>query len=104
MRRHLIRLAVALVTFVLGLKLAWAFGLLFGPAVNPSEVRPVYVAPPAFKVHACPHLATPAIADVPEPPPPPPAPKPTKRTRVVIKQADGTVQIIESQKESRDNF
>ena len=97
MRRFLIRLAVALATFVAGVKLAWAFGLLFGPALKPGDVRPAYVAPPVVKVRECPTRSL-SLVDIPEPPPPPPAPRPSKQTRIVIRQADGTVRIIEKRK------
>ena len=97
MRRFSIRLAVALVTFVVGLQLAWVVAALFGPAVTKQEVQGIYVAPPAVRPRSCP---TKNLPDVPPPPPAPPAAEPstTKQTRVVIRRADGSVQVIETQR------
>jgi len=97
MRRLLTHLAVALVAFVIGVKLAWAFGALFGPAVSTEDVRPVYVAPRAVKVRSCP-TAPRVEFDVPPPPPapaPPAARRSSKQTRIVIRRDDGTVQVVE---------
>ena len=103
MRRFSIRLAVALVTFVVGLKLAWAFAALFGPALTRDEVKGIYVAPPVVKMRSCP-TATRTL-DVP-PPPAPPAPpaavaEPSQQTRVIIRRPDGTVQVIETRRAPR---
>ncbi|HEV3469374.1 MAG TPA: hypothetical protein VG148_08650 [Pyrinomonadaceae bacterium] len=98
MRRLLIHLAVALAAFVLGVKLAWAFGLVFGPAVKQEEVRPVYVAPAPPARLSCP-TAPRVVIEAPEPPAPPAAPQPPKQTRVVIRRPDGTVQVVETQTE-----
>ena len=70
MRRFSIRLAVALVTFFVGLQLAWLVAAFFSPAVKSGGVKSIYVAPPAVKKRSCP---TSSRFDV--PPPPPPAPR-----------------------------
>jgi hypothetical protein len=99
MRTLSIRLAVALVTFVVGLKLAWVFAALFAPALSREEVREIRVAP-VVKVRSCP--TSQRRLDVPPPPPLPPAPpavaepSSSKKTRVVIRRSDGTVQVIET--------
>jgi hypothetical protein len=54
MRHFSIRLAVALVTFVIGLQLAWLGAALFAPAVTRQEAQGVYSAPPAGKKRSCP--------------------------------------------------
>lgn len=98
MRRLLIHLAVALVAFVVGVKLAWAFGAVFGAAVKLEEVRPVYAAPPA--VMSAPSCKTAPRIVIEAPAPPPPAErKSSKQTRVVVRRPDGTVQVIETQRE-----
>lgn len=96
MRRLLIHLAVALVAFVVGVKLAWAFGLLFGAAPKPEEVRPAYAAPIVISAPSCKTKAAPRVY-MEAPPAPPAAPQPPKQTRVVIRRPDGTVQVVETQ-------
>ena len=54
MRRFSIRLAVALVTFVIGLQLAWLVATFFAPAVTRQEVQGSYSAPPAGRKRSCP--------------------------------------------------
>lgn len=98
MRRLLIHLAVALAAFVLGVKLAWAFGLVFGPAVKQEEVMPVYSVPAPPVRLSCP-TAPRVTVEVPEPPAPPAVHKPSKQTRVVVRRPDGTVQVIETRTE-----
>jgi hypothetical protein len=109
MSRYSIRLAVALVTFVVGLKLAWVFAALFSPALTREEVKGIYVAPPAARVRSCPSAAR--VLGVPEPPSPPapPAaaePPTSKQTRIVIRGSDGTVQVIETHRppKAKDKF
>ena len=82
MRRFSIRFAVALVTFFVGLQLAWLIAALFSPAVTSGGVRGVYVAPPAVRKRSCPT---------------------EKRTekRVVIRRADGSVEVVETQRAPR---
>jgi hypothetical protein len=102
MRRLLVHLAVALVAFVVGVKLTWAFAALFGPALKSEDVRPVYVAPPVVKMRSCPTKSlTVEIPAPPAPPAAPAAPKETRQRRVVIRRSDGTVEVIETRKESR---
>lgn len=100
MRRLLIHLAVALVAFVVGVKLAWAFGLFFGAAPKPDEVWPVYAAPVTVGAPSCKAKAAPRVSmGVPPPPPPAPpaAPQPPRQTRVVVRSPDGTVRVVETQ-------
>lgn len=102
MRRLLIHLAVALVAFVVGVKLAWAFGAVFGAAVKPEDVRPVSVAPPAVMSAPSCKTAPRIVIAAPAPPAPPArpaAPKSTKQTRVVVRRPDGTVHVVETQTE-----
>jgi len=94
MRQLSIRLAVSLAAFVVGVTLAWAFGAAFGRAVRREEVREIYVAPPAVKKRSCP--TAPLAVEVPQPPPPPAVAEPRKRTRVVVRRPDGSVQVIET--------
>jgi hypothetical protein len=101
MRRLLIHLAVALAAFVVGVKLAWAFGAVFGSAVKPEDVRPVSVAPVVMSAPSC-KTAPRIVIEAPAPPAPPArpaAPKSTKQTRVVIRRPDGTVHVVETQTE-----
>jgi hypothetical protein len=98
MRRLLIHLAVALVAFVVGVKLAWAFGLLFGACSSAEEVRPVYAAPVVVSAPRCKTKAAPRVyMEAPPPPAPPAAPQPPKQTRVTVRSPDGTVRVIETQ-------
>ena len=103
MRRLLIHLAVALVAFVVGVKLAWAFGLVFGASAKPEDVRPVYAAPYAISAPSCKAKAAPRVfidaPAPPAPPAPPAAPQPPKQTSVRIRRPDGTVHVIETQTE-----
>lgn len=96
MRRLLIHLAVALVAFVAGVKLTWAFGLLFGAAAKPEDVRPAYSAPVVISAPSCKAKAAPRVR-IEAPPPPPAAPLPPRPTRVVVRRPDGTVQVVETQ-------
>lgn len=73
-----------------------------------EDVRPVYVTPLVVKARSCP-TAPRLSVEVPEPPPPPapPAARPhPKRTRVVIRRADGTAHVVETQTETgaKDKF
>jgi len=99
MRRLLIHLAVALVAFVVGVKLAWAFGLVFGPSAQPGDVRPVYapvvVSAPSCRAKAAPRVSIGAPVP-PAPPAPPAAPRPPQQTRVVISRPDGSVRVVET--------
>ena len=103
MRRFSIRLAVALVTFFVGLQLAWLVAALFGPAVTSEEVKGVYAAPPAVRKRSCP--TSPRLLDVPPPPPAPPAEvnysRSLERTRVVVRRADGSVEVVETRRAPR---
>ena len=101
--RFSIRLAVALVTFVVGLKLAWVVAALFGPALTGEAVKGLHAAPPVVKTRSCPTSLR--GLDVPPPPPPaPPAaaePSTSQQTRVVIRRSDGTVKVVETRTETK---
>jgi hypothetical protein len=100
MRRLLIHLAVALVAFVIGVKLAWAFSAVFGSAAQPEDVRPVLIAPAAAVMSAPSCKSAPRIViEAPAPPAPPAVRKATKPTRVVIRRPDGTVHVVETKTE-----
>ena len=105
MWRVLIRLAVALVAFVVGVGLTRAFGVVLGPGAAREEVREVYVAPKVVKMRSCP--TAPRAPEAPEAPPAPPAvAAPRKQTRVVIRRPDATAQVVETQSApaARDKF
>ena len=97
--RFSIRLAVALVTFVIGLKLAWVVAALFGPALSGGEVKGLHAAPPAVKTRSCPTSLR--GLDVPPPPPAAAEPSTSQQTRVVIRRSDGTVKVVETVTETK---
>lgn len=68
MPRLLLRFAIALLTFLIGLAAAFAFGAVGGTRLRSGPPPAFYFTPPP-RMHGCPH----AFRDVP-PPPPPPAP------------------------------
>lgn len=90
MRQLSIRLTVALVAFVVGVTFAWAFGAVFGRAAGREAVREVYVAPRVMKARSCPTKSLGVEA-------PPAVEAPRQRKRVVIRRADGAVQVVETQ-------
>lgn len=102
MRRFLIRLAIALVAFIVGVTAATVAGGLFGLRAQRRCVegdRGAYVAPPAppAEHHSCPvrRFDIPAPPEPPAPPAAPEPPKVEKRTRIRVRSADGTVKVIE---------
>jgi len=93
MRRFLIRLAIALVAFIVGVTAATVFGGLFGQRAQRRCVEhdPVaYVAPPPSPAEnrSCPlhRFDTPA---------PPEPPKFEKSMRIRVRAADGTFREVE---------
>ena len=100
MRRFLIRLAIALVAFIVGVTAAAVFGGLFGQrAQRGCPNREAYVAPPPAPAehHSCPghQFEIRALPAPPAPPAVPEPPKPGKRIRIQVRAADGTVQVVE---------
>src|SRR5947209_3416345 len=102
MRRFLIRLAIALVAFIVGVTAAAVFGGIFGQRAQRrclESDRDAYVAPPPMpaEYHSCPaHQFD--IRALPEPPAPPAAPEPPKLgkgMRIRVRAADGTVKEVE---------
>jgi hypothetical protein len=109
MRRFLIRLAIALVAFIVGVTAATIFGGLFGlraqrRCVGGGLGPGTYVVAPAplpAEHRSCPVRRF----DIPEPPAPPAAPEPPKlekRTRIRVRSADGTVKevVIKTEKDA----
>jgi hypothetical protein len=109
MHRTLVRIAVALVTFTLGMATASILGGLFGAPAERQSNRSVYVAPPMPAEHpSCPSRrfkampappGAPVAPEAPVPPDAPAAPKVSKQTRIHIRHSDGTVRVIELQTE-----
>src|ERR687888_1624212 len=109
MRRFLIRLAIALVAFIVGVTAATVASGLFGPraqhrclgdgaGLGPGPGAYVAPAPLPAEHHSCPAHRFDIIPAPPEPPAPPAAPEPPKlekRTRIRVRSADGTVKVIE---------
>lgn len=93
MSRLLIRFSVALIAFVVGIVTTGAFAALFGLGVARESGNPNYT-PRVEKRLSCPSQRS--VSELPEPPPPP-APRPAQQERVVIRNADGSVRVIESQ-------
>src|SRR5438045_6773654 len=99
MRRHLIRLAIALVAFIIGVTAATVLGGTFGQRAQRrclERDRDAYVAPPPMPAehHSCPAHRF----DIPAPPEPPAAPEPPKfekRMRIRARAADGTAKEVE---------
>jgi hypothetical protein len=101
MRRHLIRLAIALVAFILGVTAATVFGGRLGPRTQHRCVggdRSAFVVPPPVPAehHSCPAHRF-EIPAPPEPPAPPAVPEPPKsgKMRIRVRAADGTVKEVE---------
>ena len=109
MRRFLIRLAIALVAFIIGVTAATLFAGLFGQRAQRRCVdgdRAAYVAPPPVPAEhrSCPMQRI-EIHAPPEPPAPPAAPEPPKlekRMRIRVRSADGTVKevVIKTEKDA----
>lgn len=108
MRRLVLHLIVALLAFVVGITTAYAYGLLFG-AVQPRarvSVTSWSEPPPPPRRSGCRgsvgELTPPqppvvmVMPSAPEPPAPPAAPRSKKKTRIVIRGADGSVKVIKS--------
>jgi hypothetical protein len=102
MRRFLIRLAIALVAFIVGVTAAAVFGGIFGQRAQrrcPNSDSEAYVAPPPMpaEYHSCPAHQF-EIRALPVPPAPPAAPEPPKferRMRIRVRAADGAVREVE---------
>jgi hypothetical protein len=100
MRRYLIRLAIALVAFIVGVTAATVLGGFSGRrAQRRCFERDAFVAPPPVPAehHSCPAHQL-EIRELPAPPAPPAAPEPPKfgkKMRVRVRAADGTVKDIE---------
>lgn len=99
MRRFLIRLAIALVAFIVGVTAATVFGGVFGLRTQQHHCaegdRSAFIAPPPMPAeqHSCRmHFDVHAI---PEPPAMPEPPKPMKGMRIRVRAADGTVKEVE---------
>ena len=102
MRRYLIRLAIALVAFIIGVTAATVLGGIFGPRTQHRCVggdRSAFVAPPPMPAehHSCPahRFDTPAPPEPPAPPAVPAPPKFEKSMRMRVRAADGTVKDVE---------
>ena len=109
MPQMILRIAVALVTFFVGLTASTLFGAVFGSSSKanlymhaPRESGKRRPCPNSFRsmseLPPPPVVVAPAVPDV--PPPPPPAPKPVIKKRVTVKLPDGTVRVIESSVET----
>jgi hypothetical protein len=98
MRRLLIHLLIGLIAFTVGVAAASILNGIFGPRAKSDGDRAVYVAPPPMPTehHSCPSLKL-RIPAPPEPPAAPVLPQPLKKTRIYLRRADGTVQVIELQ-------
>jgi hypothetical protein len=101
MRRFLIRLAIGLVTFIIGVTAATLLAGLFG--LNAAKQRcqgstfPVPPPPPAM-THSCPsmrHFDAPPPPVVVEVPAPPVAPAPPAKIKIHVRSDDGTVKVVE---------
>jgi len=97
MKRFMLRVVIALITFAAGVVAATVLGGLLGWGSKTECRKAVYAAPaPPPALHSCPN----SLRPLPPPPPAPPAaplpPKVTKRTRVSIPLPDGRVQVIET--------
>lgn len=104
MHRILIRTAVAVFAFTMGLTAVSIFGGIFGTPTERSYERSIYVAPPMSDAEhpACPSRrlkAVPVPPVAPIAPVAPDAPKMSKKIRMQIRLHDGTVRVIESQTE-----
>ena len=107
MRHHLLRLAIAIIAFIVGVTTAAIFGASFAPRARQSAHVYVGAPPPAkLRSRSCPQTlpapqvlgelpAPPEPPAAPEPPPPPALAKPSGSVRVVVRRPDGTVQVIE---------
>jgi hypothetical protein len=104
MRRLLLHLSTSVVAFALGLATAMIFGVFSFTSTGGRFSPSVHVEPPAAP-RACPN-APKFSHELPPLPPLPPAPPaaplppepPLKGTHVVIRRADGTVEVIETEK------
>lgn len=109
MRRLLLHLGIALIAFVIGITTAMMFGVFSGPRAVQAPCAPVVQFEPLPPPPGA-HGHHPFMHELPPLPPLPPAPPaaplppsdPSQRTRIVIRRGDGSVQIIESQAEKRD--
>ena len=109
MHRILIRIAVALVAFTIGVATASILAGIFGARTERQSERSVYIAPPMPAEHpSCPSKrfkampappGAPVAPEAPLPPDAPAAPKLSKKTRIHIRNSDGTVRVIELQTE-----
>jgi len=104
MRRLFLHLSTGLVAFALGLATAMIFGVFSFTRTEVRSTAPVRVEPPQAP-RACPNAPkfSHELPPLPPLPPAPPAaplpPEPlTKGTRIVIRRADGTVEVIETEK------
>ncbi len=103
MRRLLLHFSTSLVAFVLGVTTAIIFGV-FSFTRAEEQVVPVVQFGTMTAPRACPNAPrfSHEMPLPPLPPAPPLAPLPpeplTKGTRIVIRRADGTVQVIETEK------
>src|SRR5947209_15426308 len=105
MRRFLIRLAIALVAFIVGVTAAAVFGGIFGQRAQRrclESDREAYVAPPPMPAehHNCPAHQF-EIRALPEPPAAPETPKVEKNMHIRVRAADGTVKVqIKTEKDA----
>jgi len=106
MRRFLIRLAIGLIAFIVGVTAATLLGGLFGLRAvrHRCEGSAAFVPPPPpVMTHSCPamrRLEVPAPPAAPEPPMPPAAPAPPqtlKKIQIHVRSDDGTVKVVEVQ-------
>ena len=108
MRRTALRLLVALITFFAGVAAATLLGGLFGAGAPERRFREVRIerdvrGEGGRRTYGCQFPrdlgewpAPPPSFEVPAPPTPPPGVSPVVSSRVVIRRADGTVQVVES--------
>ena len=96
MPRFLLRLAVAILTFAVGLTTAGLFGAFSSPSPGAWEKSSFEVSP--RKKRSC----RMSLSEL--PPPPPPAPPAVssdlKETRITVRRPDGTTRVIESRTEN----
>lgn len=111
MRRFLIRLAIGLIAFIVGVTAATLLGGLFGlrTVKHRCEGSAAFVPPPPpVMTHSCPAMHRfdiPAPPAAPEPPAPPAAPAPpqtVKKMQIQVRSDDGTVKVIEVQREKSE--
>lgn len=99
MLRLLLRISATVVTFFVGLATWAAFAAVFGFGASGGTASPSYAPPPQPRTYSCPSKRY--SRRPPEPPPPPAAPASPEelpaQMRRVVRAADGTVSVVESE-------